>query len=131
MMTLLQNLASQIEGGGRVFGFIAIIVTIVDGAVIMGMSLVFKHYDIQSALWITSAMYVAHGLLEVVFGPCLILSSPVASSDHNSPIVLTAMEENADAVPARERTKSIPAARPGSRPASGPGRVLSQERKKP
>eukprot|EP00759_Apiculatamorpha_spiralis_P051899 PhF_6_TR5541/c0_g1_i1/m.7880 len=72
-MCLLQNLASQIEGGGRIFGFIAILVTIIDALVIMGMSVVFRVYDVQTALWISFGIYAGHGVFELIVGPTLIL----------------------------------------------------------
>eukprot|EP00760_Papus_ankaliazontas_P010404 PhM_4_TR14268/c0_g1_i1/m.59724 len=72
-MCLLQSLASQIESGGRIFGFIAIIVTSVDALVVMGLSLAFRHFALQEALWVTFGVFLVHGVLELIVGPILIL----------------------------------------------------------
>ena len=76
-MCLLQNLAAQIDGGGRIFGFIAVIVTAVDALVIMGISLVYRDFPIEKGLWITFIIFASHGLLELLVGPLLVLRALV------------------------------------------------------
>jgi hypothetical protein len=73
LMSLLQSMVTQVENGPRVFGFIAIIATSFDALVIMLLSILFVNYTILNALWITAGVYTAHGVLELIFGPLLIL----------------------------------------------------------
>jgi hypothetical protein len=83
LMTLLQSMTNEIENGHRAFGFIAIVATTFDAVVIMLLSAVFMRHgaaasaldmpDFISSLWLVAYVYVAHGTLELICGPLLIL----------------------------------------------------------
>ncbi|CUG04790.1 transmembrane protein, putative [Bodo saltans] len=111
LMCLFQSMVSQVENGPRIFGFIAIVATTFDALVVMGLSVIFvKQSNIKDALWITAFVYLAHGVLELIVGPLLVLrplqsiaqsSSPSASSeetrltsDVGSPARKEAVEDN-------------------------------------
>merc|ERR1712146_599033 len=71
--TMLQSLVSENQAP-QVFGFVAFAVTLLDGLVILFISQVFLWAaDFQSALWIVTSIYLAHGVIELVLGPPLIL----------------------------------------------------------
>jgi hypothetical protein len=84
--TLLQNMVAA-EQAPQVFGFVAFAVTAMDGLVILVISSIFAvqcpdksgeqcaHENLLVALWIVAGIYVAHGILEILVGPCLILNS--------------------------------------------------------
>jgi hypothetical protein len=83
--TLLQNMVAA-EQAPQVFGFVAFAVTAMDGLVIFVISSVFAlqcddksgeqcgHENLLVALWIVAGIYVLHGILEILVGPCLILN---------------------------------------------------------
>jgi hypothetical protein len=91
LQTLLQGLASSVEGSGKVFGFVGPFVSILDALVVMGISLVFGAMKrdcpaegqpgrqqcvsdgFSDSLAVTCAIYLAHGVLECLFGPSLII----------------------------------------------------------
>lgn len=74
LMCLFQSMVSQVENGPRIFGFIAIVATTFDALVVMGLSIIFvKQSNIKDALWITAFIYLAHGVLELIVGPLLVL----------------------------------------------------------
>lgn len=73
LMTLLQNMVSQVENGPRIFGFIAIVATTFDALVIMGLSAIFDRFPLEESLWITAGIFCAHGLGELTLGPALVL----------------------------------------------------------
>jgi hypothetical protein len=74
LMCLFQSMVSQVENGPRIFGFIAIVATTFDALVVMGLSVIFvKQSNIKDALWITAFVYLAHGVLELIIGPLLVL----------------------------------------------------------
>jgi hypothetical protein len=83
--TLLQSLVAE-EHAPQVFGFVACLVVAMDGLVILLVSALFSGFcgdqgvcatpDLQNWLVVVSAMYVGHGALEMVVGPCLILRDP-------------------------------------------------------
>ena len=85
--SLLQSIVSSIDNGHRVFGLIAIIVTVVDSAVIMTMTVVFDEMSVSNALWVAAALFAAHGLVELLLGPGLVLrenfSRPLPSNGSN------------------------------------------------
>lgn len=82
LMCLFQSMVSQVENGPRVFGFIAIIATSFDSLVIMGLSVLFVKVDsIEDALWYTAFIYLAHGVLEMIVGPLLVLRPLQASAE--------------------------------------------------
>ena len=72
--TLMQTLAAQADASGRIFGFVAAFLTAMDSLVLMGMSALFANFDLQMALWISCGIIAVHGLVEVVFGPALVLA---------------------------------------------------------
>ena len=72
-MCLLQTMVSSIENGHRVFGFIAIIATLLDAGVIMLLTTFFDIYSTSWALWLTVFFFAGHGLLELILGPWLVL----------------------------------------------------------
>jgi hypothetical protein len=83
--TLLQNMVAA-EQAPQVFGFVAFAVTAMDGLVILAISSIFAvqcpdksgeqcaHENLVVALWIVAGIYVVHGILEILVGPCLILN---------------------------------------------------------
>lgn len=71
--TLMQSLAAEADASGRIFGFVAAFLTGMDSVVLMVFSSVFAAVDLQQALWITSGCIVAHGVIEMLFGPSLVL----------------------------------------------------------
>lgn len=83
--TLLQNMVAA-EQAPQVFGFVAFAVTAMDGIVIVVISSIFavqcpdtsgeqcSHENLLVALWIVAGIYVLHGVLEILAGPCLILN---------------------------------------------------------
>eukprot|EP00744_Colponema_vietnamica_P014117 GILI01019781.1.p1 GENE.GILI01019781.1~~GILI01019781.1.p1 ORF type:complete len:593 (+),score=137.79 GILI01019781.1:181-1779(+) len=73
LMCLFQSMVAQVENGPRVFGFIAIVAMSFDAIVVMTLSVLFNRMEFKNALWVTSFVYVAHGFLELVFGPLLVL----------------------------------------------------------
>eukprot|EP00735_Rhodelphis_limneticus_P003719 TRINITY_DN15228_c0_g1::TRINITY_DN15228_c0_g1_i1::g.30866::m.30866 TRINITY_DN15228_c0_g1::TRINITY_DN15228_c0_g1_i1::g.30866 ORF type:complete len:569 (+),score=80.05 TRINITY_DN15228_c0_g1_i1:98-1804(+) len=82
--TLLQGLACEVDASGRIFGFVATFVTSMDSIVVIALSTMFqhmkhndddKHSGFLTALWIATGIYGLHGLLEVFFGPRLILQT--------------------------------------------------------
>lgn len=73
LMNLLQSLVASVENGHRAFGFIAVIATAIDSAVVMGLSATFVTGDVLWPLWICAIVYGVHGLLELVLGPYLVL----------------------------------------------------------
>lgn len=83
--TLLQSLVAE-EHAPQVFGFVACLVVTMDGLIILGISAVFQAFcpgnangghcpdeDMTGALWLVAALYAAHGVLELIVGPCLVL----------------------------------------------------------
>uniref|UniRef100_A0A0G4HLV8 Uncharacterized protein n=1 Tax=Chromera velia CCMP2878 TaxID=1169474 RepID=A0A0G4HLV8_9ALVE len=84
--TLLQGLVADQQAVGKVFGFVGTFVTFMDAVVIVGVNSVFtikewKGSHMVEKLWIAAAVYVAHGVLEVVLGPLLILDPPPREVD--------------------------------------------------
>ena len=107
-MCLFQSMVAQVENGPRVFGFIAIIATTFDALVIMALTAVFVQTSIGTSLWVTACAYGAHGLLELVLGPILVLRPLAAAQaaacekppatqvdEHRSPLVVTSEAESA------------------------------------
>jgi hypothetical protein len=86
LMSLLQTMVSQVENGWRAFAFIAILATTIDSVVIMGLSLLFTDADksddkaFSHSLWVTCYIFMAHGLLETLFGPFLVLRPAAADA---------------------------------------------------
>jgi hypothetical protein len=86
--TLLQAIASRADASGRVFGFVGTAITIMDSVVVLSCSLIFAglkghcedddskclQLGLSNGLWAISGIYAAHGLLEVMLGPTLMLS---------------------------------------------------------
>lgn len=76
--TLMQSLAAEFGASGRVFGFLAVAVTGTDALILMGLSTLFASYgpeDLGTPLWVCCGLICGHGLIECVFGPCLVLGS--------------------------------------------------------
>lgn len=106
LMSLLQTMVSQVENGHRAFAFIAIVATTIDSIIIMGLSLLFNDAGVQSnesfsrSLWITCFVFLAHGLLETVFGPILILRP--ASEDAVKAKEIEAQQQTKEGQPQQE-----------------------------
>eukprot|EP00744_Colponema_vietnamica_P003164 GILI01004885.1.p1 GENE.GILI01004885.1~~GILI01004885.1.p1 ORF type:complete len:589 (-),score=199.63 GILI01004885.1:1410-3176(-) len=87
--TLLQGLAAEEESSGKIFGFVGTFVTAMDALVIMAMTLIFTSTDsVLTAFWVCSGIYVGHGLLEVLFGPCLILRGKSRKHSASQPLLV-------------------------------------------
>jgi len=71
----MQSMAAEVEATGMVFGFVAAFVTGLDALLLMGLAAVFSALGLQTALWIATGAIAAHGLIELVFGPALVLKS--------------------------------------------------------
>lgn len=71
--TLMQSMAAEVEATGRVFGFVAAFVTATDALLLMAMSALFSTLHLQMALWISCAFIALHGLVQLLFGPALVL----------------------------------------------------------
>lgn len=103
LMSLLQTMVSQVENGWRAFAFIAILATTIDSVVIMALSLLFtqaentKHDDaaFSRSLWITCYVFLAHGLLETIVGPLLVLRPAAADAEEFAKKQKLAEEEEA------------------------------------
>lgn len=79
--TLMQSMAAEVEATGRVFGFVAAFVTATDALILMGMAAIFSSLGLQMALWISTAFIATHGLIELAFGPSLVLKPSTKSLD--------------------------------------------------
>lgn len=79
--TLMQSMAAEVEATGRVFGFVAAFVTATDALLLMGMSALFSAIGLELALWIACAFIAVHGLIELLFGPGLVLKHQPTSLD--------------------------------------------------
>ncbi len=73
--TLMQSLAAQADASGRIFGFVAAFLTGMDSLVLMGMAVLFSSYPLQHALWISCGCIAGHGVVELAFGPSLVLGT--------------------------------------------------------
>jgi hypothetical protein len=81
--TLLQGLAANVKdehgddaaASGRIWGIVAACVTTTDSLVLMGMSSILMATTLEKGLWICAGIIVLHGIIEMAFGPCLILQS--------------------------------------------------------
>ena len=88
--TLLQGLAADLAPDiqGKIFGVIGTAVTSIDALIILAMTLVFgrlkqhclvgsscEERALTTALWVSSGIYVTHGILELVIGPWLMIPS--------------------------------------------------------
>lgn len=71
--TLMQSMAAEVEATGKVFGFVAAFVTAVDALILMALAALFAAVDLQLALWIGCGGIAVHGLVELLFGPALVL----------------------------------------------------------
>lgn len=75
--TLLQNMACASEAPGRVFGFTASFVMVVDSLVVGGLSLCAPSergvIKLATSLWISAGLVAGVGLFEGLFGPALVL----------------------------------------------------------
>jgi len=83
--TLLQGMASSVEGSGKIFGFVGPFISIIDSFVVMGLSLLFhffkgqchelecEHSQFSKALLATCGIYLTHGIAECFLGPWLML----------------------------------------------------------
>mmetsp|Transcript_14983 Transcript_14983/g.24385 ORF Transcript_14983/g.24385 Transcript_14983/m.24385 type:complete len:524 (+) Transcript_14983:195-1766(+) len=85
--TLLQGLASSVEGSGKIFGFVGPAISIVDSVVIMIISFAFGAFKGQCqeddehcrsehfgyALLLACGLYLLHGVVECFIGPKLML----------------------------------------------------------
>jgi hypothetical protein len=79
--TLMQSMAAEVEATGRVFGFVAAFVTATDALILMGMAALFSTVGLELALWISCAFIALHGLVELLFGPGLVLKKAPPSLD--------------------------------------------------
>jgi hypothetical protein len=82
--TLMQSLAAEADASGKIFGFVAAFLTATDSVVLMAFSAVFASFDLQRALWITCGCIAAHGCIELVFGPSLMLSRQEPSAEERA-----------------------------------------------
>ena len=73
--TLLQHMACASDAPGRVFGFTASLVMIVDSLVVAGLSLCAPSpsFKLATSLWISAGFVAGVGVLEGTFGPRLVL----------------------------------------------------------
>ena len=86
--TLLQGLAADLSPDiqGKIFGVIGTAVTSIDALIVMAMTLVFgrlkrscsvgsgcEEHALTMSLWVAAGIYVAHGVLELIIGPWLML----------------------------------------------------------
>jgi hypothetical protein len=86
--TLLQGLAADLAPDiqGKIFGVIGTAVTSIDALIVLAMTLVFgrlkrscpvgsgcEEHALTTALWVASGIYIAHGVLELIIGPWLML----------------------------------------------------------
>jgi hypothetical protein len=78
--TLMQSMAAEVDatapGGnvtGRVFGFVAAFVTATDALVLMALASLFSALSLQVALWAVTGFIAAHGIVELLLGPRLVL----------------------------------------------------------
>ena len=82
-------MAAQVDASGRLYGFVGAFITIIDALVVMGLTLVFGLLKASClngqnpafpedtcytdkfglALWITSGLYMLHGIFELALGP--------------------------------------------------------------
>ena len=83
--TLMHSLAAETEATGRVFGFVAAFVTATDALLLMAMSALFSTLTLQSALWISCGFIAAHGLVQLLCGPTLVLPRANSNSDAGCP----------------------------------------------
>lgn len=78
--SLLQSMVADIPDGHLVFGLIAIFFTVIDSGMIMGLTIVFEQLSLEFSLWAASGFFLAHGVFEVILGPCLVLRGPDGGS---------------------------------------------------
>lgn len=80
----MQSLAAEADASGKIFGFVAAFLTAADSIVLMAFSAIFASVDLQKALWISCGCIAAHGVIELLFGPALMLQRQEPSAEEVS-----------------------------------------------
>ena len=81
--TLLQTLASTEEASGRIFGFTAAAVTIIDAVVVLSLSLMFQNFQSDRQivpLGAAAALFALIGIGDWLLGPYLFFDTPAAGA---------------------------------------------------